>query len=46
MKDLRNSIAHEYVDDELQSLFEEVVLLSYKLIKMAEGTLSYIGRIS
>ncbi len=46
MKDLRNSIAHEYVDDELQSLFEEVVLLSHKLINMAECTLSYIEKIS
>lgn len=45
MKDLRNSIAHEYVDDGLQSFFEEVVLLSKKLVLIAETSLEYIKAI-
>ncbi len=41
IKDLRNEIAHEYIDDALQDLFEEIVRLTPFLIEMAETTLKY-----
>ncbi len=44
IKDLRNTIAHEYLDDELEELFEDVAKLTPALIKMAEITLEYTSR--
>lgn len=41
IKDLRNEIAHEYIDDALQNLFEEIIKLTPFLIGMAETTLRY-----
>ena len=41
IKDLRNEIAHEYIDDALQDLFEDIVRLTPYLIEMAETTLKY-----
>ncbi len=41
IKDLRNEIAHEYIDDALQDLFEDIVRLTPLLIEMAETTLKY-----
>ncbi len=41
IKDLRNEIAHEYIDDALQDLFEDIVRLTPFLIEMAETTLKY-----
>jgi hypothetical protein len=41
IKDLRNAITHEYVDDALQDLFEEIMDLTPKLIRMVERTLDY-----
>jgi hypothetical protein len=41
IKDLRNAITHEYVDDALQDLFEEIMDLTPKLIGMVERTLDY-----
>lgn len=41
IKDLRNEIAHEYIDDALQDLFEDIVKQTPFLIKMAEETLKY-----
>lgn len=41
IKDLRNDIAHEYIDDALQDLFEDIVKQTPLLIKMAEATLKY-----
>jgi len=41
IKDLRNDIAHEYIDDALQDLFEDIVKQTPLLIKMAEVTLKY-----
>lgn len=46
IKDLRNDIAHEYVDDGLQQLFGEVVELTPVLLKMAEKSLVYLQRFS
>ncbi len=41
IKDLRNEIAHEYIDDALQDLFEDIIRLTPYLIEMAETTLTY-----
>ncbi len=41
IKDLRNEISHEYIDDALQDLFEEIIKLTPLLIQMAETTLEY-----
>ena len=41
IKDLRNEIAHEYIDDALQDLFEDIIRLTPYLIEMAETTLKY-----
>jgi len=41
IKDLRNEISHEYIDDALQDLFEDIIKLTPFLIQMAETTLKY-----
>ncbi|WP_198262626.1 hypothetical protein [sulfur-oxidizing endosymbiont of Gigantopelta aegis] len=42
IKDLRNSIAHEYIDEELEKLFAELLDYSERLIFIAKTTLKYI----
>ncbi|MEY8715433.1 capsule biosynthesis protein [Francisella philomiragia] len=44
MKDVRNTIAHEYVEDDLVDIFEDALLYSEKLISIINNTLDYIGR--
>lgn len=44
MKDVRNTIVHEYVEDDLVEVFDEVLLYSDKLIVIIENTLDYIDR--
>lgn len=44
MKDVRNTIAHEYVEDDLVDIFEDALLYSEKLISIINNTLGYIGR--
>ena len=41
IKDLRNEISHEYIDDALQDLFEDIIKLTPFLIQIAEATLQY-----
>ena len=41
MKDLRNTIVHEYVEDYLVNVFGEVLHYSGKLIKIMQNTMSY-----
>ena len=41
IKDLRNEISHEYIDDALQDLFEDIIKLTPSLIEIAETTLKY-----
>ena len=41
IKDLRNAIAHEYIDDALQELFEDIMNLTPDLIELAKNTLKY-----
>ena len=42
MKDVRNTIVHEYVEDALADVFDEVLLYAGKLIVIIENTLAYI----
>ena len=42
MKDIRNTIVHEYIEDALADVFDEVLLYSEKLIIIIENTLEYI----
>ncbi len=42
MKDLRNTIVHEYIEEELQDIFDEVLLYGKKLLIIMENTLKYI----
>ena len=43
MKDVRNTVVHEYIEDELAEVFDEVLLYSEKLITIIENTLHYIN---
>jgi hypothetical protein len=45
MKDVRNTIAHEYIEDELTGVFEEVLEYTQKLIAIIQSTLSYISKL-
>lgn len=42
MKDLRNSIVHEYIEDELAEVFEEVLEYTPALMAIKENTQRYI----
>lgn len=42
MKDIRNTIVHEYIEDELAEVFDEVLEYSQKLIDIMNTTLNYI----
>ncbi len=44
MKDVRNTIAHEYIEDDLADVFEEVLLYTSKLICIVNTTLAYISK--
>lgn len=46
MKDLRNSITHEYLDDELIKTFDETLEYSDKLLDIIKNTLKYTKDIS
>ena len=43
IKDLRNAIAHAYIDEELEKLFEDLLNYSSIVIKISETTLHYIN---
>ncbi len=45
MKDVRNSIVHEYIEDELTQIFEEVLEYTEKLIDIIQATLKYIEKV-
>ena len=42
MKDVRNTIVHEYIEDALVDVFDEVLMYTDKLIIIIENTLKYI----
>ncbi len=45
MKDIRNSIVHEYIEDELIGIFEEVLCYTPKLIEIMQKTFDYKNRV-
>ena len=45
MKDIRNTIVHEYIEDNLIDTFEEVLVYSKKLLLIMNTTFSYIDKI-
>ncbi|TLP37115.1 capsule biosynthesis protein [Arcobacter arenosus] len=45
MKDIRNTIAHEYIEDELVDVFDEVLEYTKKLIEIINTTLKYMNKI-
>jgi len=42
MKDVRNTIAHEYIEDELVEVFDEVLVYTDTLMRIIHNTLHYI----
>lgn len=44
MKDVRNTIVHEYIEDDLAEVFDEVLIYAQKLIGIIQNTLDYIQR--
>jgi hypothetical protein len=44
MKDVRNSIVHEYIEDELTEMFEEVLTYTKVLITIINTTLTYMEK--
>lgn len=44
MKDVRNTIAHEYIEDDLTEVFEEVLEYTEVLISIIKTTLLYIQK--
>ena len=44
MKDVRNTIAHEYIEDDLTEVFDEVLEYTQVLISIIHTTLSYIQK--
>ena len=44
MKDVRNTIAHEYIEDYLTEVFDEVLEYTEVLISIIKTTLSYIQK--
>ncbi|MDC7243022.1 MAG: hypothetical protein PQJ44_03535 [Sphaerochaetaceae bacterium] len=44
MKDIRNTIAHEYIEDQLVEVFEDVLKYTEKLIEIVNNTLQYIEK--
>lgn len=44
MKDVRNTIVHEYIEDELVAIFDEVLEYTEKLIVIIKNSLDYIDK--
>lgn len=44
MKDVRNTIVHEYIEDELVEVFDEVLQYSATLILIMKNSLNYIEK--
>jgi hypothetical protein len=45
MKDIRNTIVHEYIEDNLVEVFDEVLEYTAKLINIIHTTIKYIDKI-
>lgn len=46
MKDLRNTIVHEYIEDEMADMFDEVLEYTPKLLFIMQNSIDYIERIT
>ena len=46
MKDIRNTIVHEYIEDDLVEVFDEVLNYTQKLIEIINNTIVYIKKIN
>ena len=44
MKDIRNTVVHEYIEDELVDIFDEVLEYTEKLIMIIKNSLEYINK--
>ena len=44
MKDIRNTIVHEYIEDDLVEVFDEVLEYTAKLIHIINTTIKYIDK--
>lgn len=44
MKDVRNTVVHEYIEDDLAEVFEEVLQYTETLIRIVNNTLLYIDQ--
>lgn len=44
MKDVRNTVVHEYIEDELADIFDEVLEYTEDLINIINTTLKYINK--
>jgi hypothetical protein len=46
VKDIRNEIVHEYLDEALQSVFSDVVKTAPELIAIGRNTLAYVEKVN
>jgi len=46
IKDIRNEIVHEYLDDALQSVFSDVIKTAPELIAIGRTTLVYVEKVN
>lgn len=44
MKDVKNTVVHEYIEDELAEVFDEVLHYSKELINIIKNSLNYIDK--
>ena len=44
MKDIRNSIVHEYIEENLKGIFEEVLEYTKRLITIGQTTIEYVEK--
>ncbi len=45
MKDIRNTITHEYIEDNLIQIFEDVLKYSKELLGIIDNTIEYVDRV-
>jgi uncharacterized protein with HEPN domain len=45
MKDIRNTIVHEYIEDELVDVFDEVLQYSQRLLEIMGNTQAYMNKL-
>ncbi|PIE46283.1 MAG: capsule biosynthesis protein [Gammaproteobacteria bacterium] len=45
MKDIRNTIAHEYIEENLSEIFVDVLKYSENLLGIIDNTIGYVDRL-